>query len=135
MKEQTKVLMLLCTVIIIAVGSLIFVFYQYAKIQSDVKKQFAPRVVDQSMLRIENTQIDYEPQQTCQRPNCLYEDNYRIGAETIYTGKKDVNGNNVQGCHKQGTKLTLKSTGKPCTIQAITCIASGWTLASPAEQC
>lgn len=133
MKEQTKVLILLSMVIIIAVISLIFVFYQYAKIQTQVKTQFAPRVIDQTMLRIENTPITYGP--TCQRPNCNYENSYRIGAIIIETENQDINGENIQGCHAQGTQITVKTTQTPCSTQTLTCIAGGWTLASPAQLC
>lgn len=133
MKEQTKVLILLCIVIIIAVTSLIFVFYQYANIQTQVKKQFAPRVIDQTMLRIENTPITYEP--TCQRPNCNYENSYRIGATVVQTGNQDINGKNIEGCHAQGTQITVKTTTTNCVTQTLTCVAGGWTLASEPQVC
>lgn len=135
MQEQTSVRILLLTVIILAILSLIIIFYQYNKYQT----QFTARAFHDTVYPVIPSKpviiLLQDPRLDCVTPNCYYDTMYRVGADIITTGTIDVTGQNIQACHSVNTKLTLKTTTKPCSMQTIQCISGGWTLASPQQPC
>ena len=136
MEEQTKILVLLVAVIVVAVVSLIFVFYQYSKLQS----QFTARVLDQSSVRgVDNApffiQRVHEVKDVCEKPACVYGSGYRVGPQRVETGVLDVNGKIVSGCHAESTELNLRAVNRQCFIQKLKCVAGGWTVISPQLAC
>ncbi|GEM_PF-5916437 len=132
MQEQTKITVLLISVIIVAVVSLLFIFYQYGKLQS----QFTARIIEKNNEL--PTEIFYpqlaevQKQQIiplCQKPNCEYNSHYRIGAQIIETGSVDVNGQNIKGCHKENTQVNVKAKNSQM-IAKLKCVYGGWTVSS-----
>src|SRR3989344_3830133 len=108
MQEQTKVTILLFSVIIIAVVSLIFIFYQYGKIQTQFTAKIAAAKTSklQTQTYYSTKELQQPKTQICQKPNCSYNSHYRIGLDVIETGSQDINGQNIKKCHQENTEIT-----------------------------
>lgn len=132
MQEQTKITVLLISVIIVAVISLLFIFYQYGKLQS----QFTARIISKNnefpTEIIYPRSAEFQKQQiisSCPKPNCEYNSHYRIGPQIIETGNFDANGKNIKKCHKENIEITVKAKNSQ-KITQLKCVFGGWTVNS-----
>lgn len=135
-KEQTKISILLIAVIVVATASLVFIFYEYGKMQS----QFTARAIKTFPIIYAEQQtpspVLQDVRQLCIRPNCYYNSKYFVGKSEIFTGNNDVNGQDVRGCHSEKTELTMRvKTSTACFTQKLLCVAGGWTLNSEQKHC
>ena len=112
MQEQTKVTILLFSVIIIAVVSLIFIFYQYGKIQTQFTAKIAAAKTSklQTQTYYSTKELQQPKTQICQKPNCSYNSHYRIGLHVIETGSQDIIGHIIKKSNQENPELLANPT-------------------------